>query len=472
MQSIATTLHMEKPRESRMQQRKGVTLLLFPLPLQGHINPMLQLANILYSKGFSIIIIHTKFNSPNPSKYPHFTFRSIPDGLFEHETSTADVVHLVTLLNIKCIRSFHDSLIKLLLDVKEEPIACLITDADWYFTQAVADSMKLPRLVLRTSNISSFLVYAALPLLLEKGYIPIKDSQLEEPVPELPPLKVKDLPGVKTRDVEDFYHLLAELVNETKASSGLIWNSFEDLEQVELSALCKDFPIPIFTIGPFHKYFPATSSSLLTQDKSCISWLDKKAPNSVLYVSFGSIADINEAEFLEIAWGLANSNQPFLWVVRPGLVLGSEWIEPLPHGFLEKLGGRGCIVKWAPQQEVLAHPAIGGFWTHNGWNSTLEGICEGVPMICHPIFGDQRINARYVADIWRIGLHLEYKLERGVIERAIKRLLVEAEGQEMRKRIMTLKEKVEHCLKQGGSSYESLERLTSYILSLQPLSSH
>ncbi|KAJ9160236.1 hypothetical protein P3X46_025657 [Hevea brasiliensis] len=463
---------MEKPRESRMQQRKGVTLLLFPLPLQGHINPMLQLANILYSKGFSIIIIHTKFNSPNPSKYPHFTFRSIPDGLFEHETSTADVVHLVTLLNIKCIRSFHDSLIKLLLDVKEEPIACLITDADWYFTQAVADSMKLPRLVLRTSNISSFLVYAALPLLLEKGYIPIKDSQLEEPVPELPPLKVKDLPGVKTRDVEDFYHLLAELVNETKASSGLIWNSFEDLEQVELSALCKDFPIPIFTIGPFHKYFPATSSSLLTQDKSCISWLDKKAPNSVLYVSFGSIADINEAEFLEIAWGLANSNQPFLWVVRPGLVLGSEWIEPLPHGFLEKLGGRGCIVKWAPQQEVLAHPAIGGFWTHNGWNSTLEGICEGVPMICHPIFGDQRINARYVADIWRIGLHLEYKLERGVIERAIKRLLVEAEGQEMRKRIMTLKEKVEHCLKQGGSSYESLERLTSYILSLQPLSSH
>ncbi|KAF2318992.1 hypothetical protein GH714_012264 [Hevea brasiliensis] len=300
----------------------------------------------------------------------------------------------------------------------------------------------------------------------------LKDSQLEEPVPELPPLKVKDLPGVKTRDVEDFYHLLAELVNETKASSGLIWNSFEDLEQVELSALCKDFPIPIFTIGPFHKYFPATSSSLLTQDKSCISWLDKKAPNSVLYVSFGSIAEINEAEFLEIAWGLANSNQPFLWVVRPGLVLGSEWIEPLPHGFLEKLGGRGCIVKWAPQQEVLAHPAIGGFWTHNGWNSTLEGICEGVPMICHPIFGDQRVNARYVADIWRIGLHLEYKLERGVIERAIKRLLVEAEGQEMRKRIMTLKEKVEHCLKQGGSSYESLERLTSYILSLQPLSSH
>ncbi|KAF2296178.1 hypothetical protein GH714_036516 [Hevea brasiliensis] len=317
---------------------------------------MLWLANILYSKGFSIIIVHTKFNSPNPSKYPHFTFHSIPDGSLEGEASTADVEDLVTLLNVKCTRSFRDSLVKLLLDVKEEPIACLITDADWYFTQAVADSLKLPRLVLRTSNISFFLVFGALPLLLEKRYIPIKE--------------------------------------------------------------------------------------------------------------------INEAEFLEIAWGLANSNQPFLWVVRPRLVRGSEWIEPLPDGFQERLGGIGHIVKWAPQKEVLAHPAIGGFWTHNGWNSTLESICEGVPMICHPISGDQKVNARYVTDIWRIGLHLEKKLERGEIERAVKRLIVEADGQEMRKRIMSLKEKVEICLKQGGSSYDSLERLTDYILLLQPLRSH
>ncbi|KAJ9175811.1 hypothetical protein P3X46_014325 [Hevea brasiliensis] len=463
---------MENVRESHRQQRKGCTLLLFPLPLQGHINPMLWLANILYSKGFSIIIIHTKFNSPNPSKYPHFTFHSIPDGLLEGEASTADVVDLVTLLNVKCIRSFRDSLVKLLLEVKEEPIACLITDADWYFTQAVADSLKLPRLVLRTSNISFFLVFGALPLLLEKGYIPIKDSQLEEPVVELPPLKVKDLPEIKTRNVEDFYHLVAGLVNESKASSGLIWNSFEDLERDALSKLYQDFPIPIFTIGPFYKYFSGTSSSSLTEDQSCISWLDKKAPNSVIYVSFGSIAEINEAEFLEIAWGLANSNQPFLWVVRPRLVRGSEWIEPLPDGFQERLGGIGHIVKWAPQKEVQAHPAIGGFWTHNGWNSTLESICEGVPMICHPISGDQKVNARYVTDIWRIGLHLEKKLERGEIERAVKRLIVEADGQEMRKRIMSLKEKVEICLKQGGSSYDSLERLTDYILLLQPLRSH
>ncbi|KAF3454615.1 hypothetical protein FNV43_RR05063 [Rhamnella rubrinervis] len=108
-----------------------------------------------------------------------------------------------------------------------------------------------------------------------------------------------------------------------------------------------------------------------------------------------------------MAWGLASSQQPFLWVVRPGLVSGLDWIELLPKGFREGVGERGCIVKWAPQQEVLAHEAVGGFWSHCGWNSTLESISEGVPMICKPCFGDQKVNARYVIHEWRVGIELE-----------------------------------------------------------------
>lgn len=134
---------------------------------------------------------------------------------------------------------------------------------------------------------------------------------------------------------------------------------------------------------------------------------------------------MHETEFLETAWGLANSVQPFLWVVRPGLVHGTEWLEPLPSGFLERMDGRCHIVKWAPQQEVLAHPSVGAFWTHSGWNSTLEGICEEVPMICQPCFSDQKVNARYVSRVWRVGVQLEHGLERGEIERAIRRLMVE-----------------------------------------------
>lgn len=291
------------------------------------------------------------------------------------------------------------------------------------------------------------------------------ESRLEEAVEELPPYRVKDLPLFKTCNVDALYQVIEGMIRETKASSGLILNSFEQLEQFSMSKLRGDFPIPIFPIGPFHSHFPASSSSLMSQDQTSISWLHTKPPKSVIYVSFGSIAAIEINEFLEIAWGLANSSHPFLWVVRPGLIHGSEWIELLPSEFLERVDGRGHIVKWAPQQQVLAHPAVGAFWTHSGWNSTLESICEGVPMICMPCFGDQMVNARHVSHVWKVGVQLENGLKRTNIENAIRTLMEEEEGKQIKERMLALKEKANLCLKPGGSSYESLRSLTSYISS-------
>ncbi|RDY06887.1 UDP-glycosyltransferase 76F1, partial [Mucuna pruriens] len=476
-------------RERVMVQRKGRRLLLIPFPLEGHIKPMLELAHILHSKGFSITIIHTSFNSPNPSNYPNFNFSCIQDGLSETESSTKDLLNFITALNVKCAAPFQVCLRKLLYDVSQEPVACLISDAMCYFTQAVANNISLPRIVFRTAGVSSFLAFAAFPFLRLKGYIPIQatnllassnvllifgmwhlECKLEEAVAELAPLRVKDLPIIKTEEGEKYYELLSMLVKETKCSLGVIWNSFEELESSALATLRQEFSIPMFPIGPFHKYFPSSSSSccssLISQDQSCISWLDKHTPKSVLYVSFGSVAVITEIEFLEIAQALANSNHPFLWVVRPRLIIGSEWMEPLPSGFMDNLEGRGLIVKWAPQQQVLAHPSIGAFWTHNGWNSTLESICEGVPMICMPCFTDQKVNARYVSHVWRIGLQLEKGVERGEIETTITRLMDDSvEGKEIRDRALKLKEKAKLCLKQGASSSSSLEALVTYILS-------
>lgn len=163
-----------EPTRGKSQSRMRRRVVLFPLPLQGHITPMLQLASILHNKGLSITIIHTTFNSPNSGNYPHFDFRSIPDGLSEAVVSVADAVAVMTHVNDNCVEPFRESLSNLLSDVEEEPIACLITDAMLHFTQSVADSLKLPRIVLRTSNISSFLVFAGTRLLFEKGYFPIK----------------------------------------------------------------------------------------------------------------------------------------------------------------------------------------------------------------------------------------------------------------------------------------------------------
>ncbi|KAM5572195.1 UDP-glycosyltransferase 76F1-like [Rosa sericea] len=458
-----------------MEQSKGRRLILFPVPLQGHVIPMLELANLLHFKGFSITIVHTHFNKLNPSSYPHLTFHLIDEGLSVSEASTKDIAQLVSLLDQKCAEPFKACLVNLLSDVSKEPVACLITEYRFYFTQSLAESFKLPRLLLRTGGASSLAVYIAFPLMREKGYYPKQDSRLEEPVKEFPPLKIKDLPTIKTKqNPEQFFQMTASrLTDEANSSHGVIINTFEDIEGQALIRLCDELSAPIFGVGPFHKPFPTTGSSgsgssiNLPQDQSCISWLNTQAQNSVIYVGFGSLATISEEQFLELAWGLANSNQPFLWVVRSEFVQGSKWLEALPDKFLETLEGKGHIVKWAPQKAVLAHPAVGAFWTHCGWNSTLECISEGVPMICMPCSADQMINARYVSDVWKVGLQLEHGRERGEIEKTIRKLMVDKEGAEIRKNMSNLKEKADLCFRPGGSSYECLEGLVKHILSLE-----
>lgn len=335
-----------------------------------------------------------------------------------------------------------------------------------YITQDAASYFNIPTIVLRSNGASSTAIISSLMLLKQKGYLDLQDPQPEAPIPELPPLRVKDLPEP---DLDEPYktdrdQFRASTLELTKSSSGVIFNSFEDLEQTALAKLQQDLPIPVFLIGPFHKYSMGSSSSLLEEDQRCLVWLDKQAPMSVLYISFGSMAVIEKTELEEIAWGLANSEQPFLWVIRHDSIHGHERVE-LPQGFKDKTAEKGLIVKWAPQLQVLAHPAVGGFWTHSGWNSTLESIGEGVPMLCYPHIWDQKVNARYVSEVWKVGIQLEGGLHRVEIEWAIRRLMVK-EGSEIRERVRDLKKKIERSLSVGGSSYLALEKLIKHIESL------
>lgn len=163
--------------EVEKQRGKGHKLVLMPSPFQGHITPLLQLANILYSKGFSITIVHTVFNSPDPSSYPHFTFHPLHGALSETEASKVDAVHLTDIINIKCVQPLKEFLATLLSSQDDDdsvPVSCFIADAALYFTQSVCDEFGIPRLVLRTGGASSFLVFASFPLLREKGYFPVQ----------------------------------------------------------------------------------------------------------------------------------------------------------------------------------------------------------------------------------------------------------------------------------------------------------
>ncbi|XP_059626554.1 UDP-glucose iridoid glucosyltransferase-like [Cornus florida] len=441
-------------------------LVLVPCPFQGHINPMLQLGAILHSKGFSITIAHSQFNSPNPSNHPNFTFLPIQDGQTDHDATSTDFISLITALNVNLVFPLQESLAQMIKqEEKKERITCVIYDAIMYKAEEAANHLKLQTIVLVTNSAATRLTHFTYPQLQAEGYIPPKDSMLRDLVPGLHPFRFKDLTILNFPNLEALLQLIATTI-KIRTSSAIICNTVDCLEQPFLAQLKKQYQVPIFSMGPFHKIAPPSSSSLLKEDTSCITWLDKQAPKSVIYVSIGSAASIDGRELIETAWGLANSKPHFLWVIRPGSVRGLGWRELLPECFKKAVEERGCIVEWAPQKEVLAHVAVGGFWSHCGWNSILESICEGVPMICQPCFGDQRLNARYVSHVWKVGLELDNELERGEIERAIRRLMASKECEEVRQRATDLKVKVEHSIREGGSSYNSLDDLVNHILSI------
>ncbi|XP_074308190.1 UDP-glycosyltransferase 76B1-like [Silene latifolia] len=406
---------------------------------------MLHLANLLCYKGFSITVIQSTYNPINPANFPNLTFHSLDDGLCEgySKCPPPDSFKVIADMNSACKEPFRDCISLILNDATDatdqDPVTCLIADPMFTFAGVVADSFNLPRIALRTGSLSTYAVYNSFSSLLEKGYFPLNETKLDNPVLEFPPLKVKDLPP------ETLHHLLTNLLNEITTSQGVICNTFEELEDVSIARLQQNVPFPIFPIGPIHKYLPASQVSIWTEDKTSIAWLDTKAPKSVLYVSFGSVAAISEADFLEVAWGLADSEQPFLWVVRTGLIQGSDNSYALPEGYEDIVSKRGHIVSWAPQAEVLSH---------SGWNSTMESISEGVPMLCLPFFGDQPMNARYVSEEWKIGLQLEKGVKREDMTKAIRKLMVEEDGEEMRNRVTALKEKADICLTEGHSSYK------------------
>ncbi|KAJ3699019.1 hypothetical protein LUZ61_002724 [Rhynchospora tenuis] len=423
---------------------------------------MLELASLLHSRGFSITIFHTQFNSIDSTKHPSYDFISIIDGTTSNHFDVNDIPSQILALNNNCEEPFHDSLRKFLSENKG--VRCLVADLHWYKMHAVAKRLGVASLVLRTGSAASLKWFTAFPVLQTKVYHHLEELDKDELVTELPPYRVKDLIFVEKSRLGDIAMLVAQDVEAAQNSSGIIINTLTAIESDEIGNLHQKLSVPIFAIGPLHKFTSQFQSSLLPQDRSCLAWLDTQAPDSVLYISFGSLVSLNYEEFVETAWGLANSRQPFLWVVRPDSVCGTENVS-MPDGFDEEVKGRGMVISWAPQLEVLAHDAVGGFWTHNGWNSTLEGISEGVPMICRPIFADQMGNARYVTHVWKVGIELEGKLERRIIEKTVRSLMREKEGDEMRERMRVLRRNASDCTKADGSSYLAINKLVDHILS-------
>ncbi|KAJ8539455.1 hypothetical protein K7X08_013707 [Anisodus acutangulus] len=462
-----------------------------PYPAQGHINPMLKLAKILSHKGFHITFVNSEYNHRRLLKslgpdalngFSSFRFETIPDGLPACDAdATQDIPSLCESTTKTCLDPFRDLLAKLNDTSDVPPVSCIISDGVMSFTLAAAEELGVPEVLFWTTSACGFLGYMHYATIIEKGYTPLKDASyltngyLEttlDCIPGMKDVRLRDLPNfLRTTNPDEFMikFVLQETERARKASA-IVLNTFEALESEVLESLRTLLP-PVYSIGPLHllvkhvddENLKGLGSSLWKEEPECIQWLDTKEPSSVVYVNFGSITVMTPNQLVEFAWGLANSQQEFLWIIRPDSVSGYESI--LPPEFMEETKNRGMLASWCSQEEVLNHPAIGGFLTHSGWNSTLESISSGVPMICWPFFAEQQTNCWFSVTKWDIGMEIDNNVKRDEVEILVRELMVGEKGKEMKKKTMEWKNLAEDSAKKSiGSSYVNIEKVVNDIL--------
>lgn len=194
-----------------------------------------------------------------------------------------------------------------------------------------------------------------------------------------------------------------------------------------------------------------------------IKWLSSKDTNSVVYVSFGSLANLGPDQMAELAYGLEDSKENFLWVVR------ETEQSKLPSDFITKVEGQGLVVSWCPQLDVLAHEAVGSFMTHCGWNSTLEALSLGVPMLVMPQWTDQTTNAKYIVDVWKTGVrvkaHDKESFMREDVAKCVNDVMRGAKGEELKENAIKWKELAVEAMSEGGSSDKNIDDFISKVVS-------
>jgi hypothetical protein len=290
-------------------------------------------------------------------------------------------------------------------------------------------------------------------------------------IPGMKSIRLSDFPTfIRTTDEKDFMlNFIISEVERASRASAIILNTFDAFEHDVLEAISSLLP-RIYTVGPLplladqikDERLKSVTSNLWKEEPGCVEWLNSKQSNSVVYVNFGSITVMTPQQLIEFAWGLANTKKPFLWIIRPDLVAGDSAV--LPPEFLIETRDRGLLASWCPQEEILKHPSIGGFLTHSGWNSTLESVCGGVPIISWPFISEQQINCLYSCTEWGIGMEIDNDVKRDAVEKLVRELMEGDKGKDMKRKVMEWKSKAEEAAKSGGSSYQNLEKLIADVL--------
>ncbi|KAL3628504.1 hypothetical protein CASFOL_027550 [Castilleja foliolosa] len=451
--------------------------IMISLHLQGHIIPFVNLAIKLASKGFTITFAHLDYIHHQISKSHHNTTeidifaRARESGLDIHYTTINDGLPVdfdraanfnLHLENFQ--HQFPDKVDELVSKIITQPDSnsdyFLIADTFCLWSERIAKKYNLVNVSFWTEPALVFSLYYHLDLLRENGHVPVTGREEN----------VDYIPGISSINTKDFvsyfqdteltllHKILFRAFDLVKSADFVICNTIQELELEAISALQQKQPF--YAIGPVlpSSFSENTVARSFLPELNTVDWLNSKNPGSVLYVSFGSLAKTDKNVISEIAGGLLLSGVNFLWVLRPGMT-NHKGGNLLPDGFEDSVRDRGLIVPWCDQNKVLSNSAIGGFLTHCGWNSILESIWCGVPMICYPLFTDQMTNRRLVVDDWRIGMNLcdGEVITRNEVAEKIGILMSGKRSDELKMEIGNTRKIVQSALMNGGSSEKNFD---------------
>ncbi|KAE8659485.1 UDP-glycosyltransferase 83A1 [Hibiscus syriacus] len=440
-------------------------VMVIPYPAQGHVIPLMELSSCLLKHGFQITFVNMEFNHQNAMDIlalkdvgDGIHLVSVPDGLgsAEERKHPGKISQAIP-------QTMPGKVEELIEDINGSGrrINCVIADQSLGWALEIAEKHGIKRAAFCPAAAALLVLGFSIPKLIDDGVIdqdgtPVK-SEMIKLSPDMPPVNTKNFVWVCIGNINaqrNIFKLMIRNNESIKLTDWLLCNSSYELEPAAFAMAPNIKPI-----GPL---LAPQNSKPDDSDSSYLKWLNQQALQSVIYVAFGSFTIFDTAQFQELALGLELTGRPFIWVVRSDITKGKN--NAYPEGFQERIAGRGQIVDWANQQKILSHPSIACFISHCGWNSTIEGLSNGVPFLCWPYFADQFFNQSYICEYWGVGLGLERE-GRGVIRREeIRNKVEQVVGIDKYKATsMALKEIIMNSIRESGGSNKNMKDFVEWL---------
>ncbi|KAK0603972.1 hypothetical protein LWI29_010765 [Acer saccharum] len=433
-----------------------------PYPGRGHINPMMNLCKLLVLKKPESLITFVVTeewlgyigSDPKPD---NICFKTIPNIIPTERLRAADFPGFYEAVMTKMEAPFEQ-----LLDQLEQPVTAIIGDIEVRWAISLGNRRNIPVAAFWTMSISFFSMLYHFDQLSQQGLAPFD-------LPGISSSKMEDLKTVFNKNDQRVMQLALDCISRVPKSQYLLFTSIYELELQVTNTLRETLPFPVYTVGSSipHLELKHRSSRNNTidnnDDPDYIQWLDLQPENSVLYISLGSFLSVSSIQMNEIAAGLSSSSSVrFMWVARGE----ASQLQEICGGEM------GLVLPWCDQLRVLCHPSVGGFWTHCGWNSTLESAFAGVPMLTFPLFLDQDPNSNQIVEDWKIGWRVKREpgTENFVTKQEIAQLvqsfmdLDSIEGKQMRNRTRQVRDMSRKATEEeDGSSVINLDAFISNI---------